>query len=914
VRGQYRSRVRAGLAFGAGLFVALSATASALAAGPTSAPAFSKTTTASRINLVSGADVQVDSRSVTVTADRTTNLRDGEVVNVSWRGAHPTGGIIYDSNSPAASNMEYPVAILQCRGVDSAAVPQSEQLRPETCFTQTPDVRYQYPSAGLFPPYRVDRYATAAERKLAVGRPAGATNCPGPYSTDAERWVHFIGVDGTDYPGGYAGCGGLAPEQSAQINALAPPNTTFASTDPQGNGNARFIVQSSESNASLGCDSTHPCSIVVIPVEGISCDAAATGLPSVDVPADVAAVASVCQRTGHYPPQAPGSVSGVGQGDQTVTGRLWWSASNWRNRVAIPVEWGQSASVCSIVDGRASEDIYGSQYLSQMTQQWQPKFCQDSTLFKLQHVQLGEVQAKNLLETSAGQSYTGVKAAFEAGPPQPVFSHPVVQAPTAITGFSIAYLMDDKNQHEYRNLKLTPRLLAKLLSMSYPDTVSLRAQWAKTAKYAALAANPLTILNDPEFLALNPGMADSRPLHTDAAATLYVMSSDSDVMMALTSYINVDPDARAWLDGKSDPWGMLVNPAYKGIALPVTSWPLLDRTVLSPPPTNCLYYSPVPYLPLVAAPVADPAQITQNVLYGITNSLVDCPDPPSNSPDLYKFMPLGRQPAGYRFLMGLVALGDTARYQLNSAALLSQKTGTVDDTMTDLSGRSFIGPTPDSLLSAAKLMVPDDSVGTWRMPYDRLRAHPDAYPGTLLISTAVPTKGLASDDAQKYAKFLHYAAGPGQTAGATPGTLPAGYEPMTAANGLGSMVAYTTKAADSVAAQSGEVPYVSGKVTPTSQPPSPSTLVPSSSGSIQPTSHDASSANSNIAAGSSQRTTTAPSVAGKPTVQPSSTHAISMASTISQPAGPAALILPGLVALAVISGAASVWFSGAGRR
>jgi hypothetical protein len=199
------------------------------------------------------------------------------------------------------------------------------------------------------------------------------------------------------------------------------------------------------------------------------------------------------------------------------------------------------------------------------------------------------------------------------------------------------------------------------------------------------------------------------------------------------------------------------------------------------------------------------------------------------------------------------------------------------------------------------------------MPYDTLRAHPDAYPGTLLISTAVPTKGLASADAQKYAKFLRYAAGPGQTAGATPGTLPAGYEPMTAANGLGSMVAYTTRAADSVAVQNGEVPYVSGKVTPTSQPPSPSTPVPSSSGSTQPT-RQGGSASPNIAAGSSQHTTTGALLAGKPTVQPSSTHAIVMASTIGQPAGPAALILPGLVALAVVSGAASVWFSGAGRR
>ncbi len=37
------------------------------------------------------------------------------------------------------------------------------------------------------------------------------------------------------------------------------------------------------------------------------------------------------------------------------------------------------------------------------------------------------------------------------------------------------------------------------------------------------------------------------------------------MIRALTTYINDDPAARAWLNGKPDPWGMVVNPAYRHI-------------------------------------------------------------------------------------------------------------------------------------------------------------------------------------------------------------------------------------------------------------------------------------------------------------------------------------------------------------
>ena len=61
-----------------------------------------------------------------------------------------------------------------------------------------------------------------------------------------------------------------------------------------------------------------------------------------------------------------------------------------------------------------------------------------------------------------------------------------------------------------------------------------------------------------------------------AASVLLALSGESDVTWALTSYINSNPAARAWLNGQPDPWGMTVNCEYKGIKLPVSSWPLLS--------------------------------------------------------------------------------------------------------------------------------------------------------------------------------------------------------------------------------------------------------------------------------------------------------------------------------------------------
>ena len=79
-----------------------------------------------------------------------------------------------------------------------------------------------------------------------------------------------------------------------------------------------------------------------------------------------------------------------------------------------------------------------------------------------------------------------------------------------------------ENGQPITNLKLDPRLLAKLLTSSYPSIVAVQGQ------YNALSNNPLNIAEDPEFQALNPNISDD--VTTQAAATILSLSSDSDVI------------------------------------------------------------------------------------------------------------------------------------------------------------------------------------------------------------------------------------------------------------------------------------------------------------------------------------------------------------------------------------------------
>jgi hypothetical protein len=792
-------------------------------------PAFSKTETITRSHVVPGQpDDVADTRTVSLNVDVTTELRDRQQIQVTWSGAHPTGGVTNDPNNPFAATEEYPMVLMECRGVDSSAVPVAQQISPETCWTQTASERYDYAGQDVFPPWRLDRYATADDRGPSVGRPSPLPKgCQA--TTSVDRWVPFVGADGTVYPGGSNGCGGIPPEGVTVIDPAAPPgNTTYAATDTSGNGAAKFTVWNSQSNASLGCSDTVPCAMVAIPIMGTSCDAESDNPPASDM--------TGCEATGLY---EPGSAAvGTGGGQLAVTGALWWTASNWRNRITVPLNFAPPANVCDILNNSTPLDLYGSPLMSEATEQWAPSFCTNPSLFKFQHVQTAEPEARNLLDTGS------IEAALTSEPEPGGYSTPTVNAPIAATGFVVSFDVDDQAGNPVSSLKLTPRLLAKLLTESYPSLNTLKSDAkalaaappdgstaAQFAEWTVFAHNPVDIVLDPEFQALNPGLITNNVAATEVAATILVLSGGSDITYALTSYINADPEARAWLNGTPDPWGMTVNPNYEGIQLPVDNWPLLD-SFLPPSLLNsalgsynpCLQASPVGFLPLVASPTSQLTTITLDAQYGIANSQTDCSEPIPGSATGAKLVAIGREPPGSQFLLTVTSYGDAARYRLNTAALETQSSADPSAKITDASGRTFVTPSPASLEAAARMLQPDSDAGVWDLPYGTLRTDPGgagAYPGTMLVYAAVPTTGLPATDAAEYATWLRFAAGAGQVSGTANGQLPDGFLPLTAQHGLGTEAAYTVTAAAAVAAQSGVVPPL------TPQPSVPSTPVPS---------------------------------------------------------------------------------------
>ncbi|MCW2494719.1 hypothetical protein [Jatrophihabitans sp.] len=879
----------------------------------TDAPAFTATKTVSRDNLVDGVNDVLDSRTVKVTVSKTQQLRDRQGITVTWSGAHPTGGLANDDTSTVGSYEEYPVVVMECRGSDSTTVPASKQVSPETCWTQTPSERFTYSQTGfLYPPWRMDEYAPTADRASDVNEPNPVpTDCPGLSGT---YWVPYIAASGVTYQGGYQGCAGLAPEEAFGSVADQPGSTTYGVADVNGNGSTQFITQSDLSNASIGCSATVACTLEVIPIEGISCDAAGTapapgGLAPADRPPSglVSRVQSLCTDTGQY---NAGDFNTGGQQDVSpVTGQYWWSASNWRNRIAVPLTFATSSDVCNTIGSTESTAlVYGAEAMQQATQQWSPSFCLNRNLFNLRHVQTSEPEAKNLL------SVGNVEAAFQAAPPDTPFTTPTVQAPTAVTGFAIAFDVDGSDGKPYPQLRLDARLLAKLMTESY------EACALDCLQFPALASNPIDITRDPEFQALNPNIRPS--LYFSASATLALISSDSDVITALTAYINDDPEARSWLDGRPDPWGMVVNPAYEGITLPTSRWPLLDThdAHFESGANPCLDQNQSPWLPLVASPLESPALIALNLQYDISDSQTTCQDP--GNPD-QKLVAVGRENQGTRFVLGLVSLADAERYDLPTAELQTQRT--TDDTVVfgNANGRTFVGPTDDALKAAAAMLKPDDKLGTWSVPYDAMRTTPaglNAYPGTLLVSTDVPTKGLDKTDAKNYSELLSFIAGAGQTPGLANGQLPPGYLPLTKANGLGALVNYTKAAAGDVLAQQCVVPHPTGAAAaapscnlpvtpPTSTAPTTSAAPTSASSTTPPTSTAPTTPEQTLPS----NPVTTPASSAKPSVTPSSSAAPSstpapVSAGKTQKIGPGALgfVLPILALLALLGLGGSV--------
>ena len=734
----------------AGLAPALAQPASATSAAVATTSGFHATKTLTRDRFVNGASTSTDTRDVTVDVDKTTELRGRERIRVSWSGAHPSGGRAANPYGEAGLAQEYPVVILQCRGRDDDTLPAAEQLAPSTCWTSTRQQRTQSASEAAAV-WRHDAYATEAQRDRISGV---ASFPPAASCTDvpilSTHVTTFAAANGTVFPA----CSSETMPPEAAVGASYPPSEIAAFTDVDGTGSTQFEVRSDLENESLGCSHTVACSVVVIPIMGISC-----------LDAD-----PVCNKAGRF---APGSSNFAHDGvDDTVSPLYWWSPSNWRNRFSVPITFGLPPDACDVLDKRSPTAFYGSELMSQATLQWAPAYCLRKDRFKFQHNRMADEAAFSLMESGqAPGAFLSSKRDIEGG-------DPVGYAPIAVTGFAVSYMIDKPdNAGELTALRLTPRLLAKLLTQSYPASDLGR-------QHPGLETNPLSINLDPEFKALNPGLDDRA---REAAATVLSLSQSSDVVRTLTEYMAADKDATAFVKGQPDPWGMKVNPSYKGISLPLSEWPLKDTFV----PTSsqeCLRANPSVYLSQVAAPVSYLRTVAEAVLDAWPNAQTRCDRPTSTDP--WKLGRIDRQGIGARFMLGITSLGDAARFGLRTAQLQTTR-------------KRFAGPDTASLTAAVKHATRPARLAPFTIKQVALQKDPRAYPGTMVVHAAARTAHLGQSDAAKVASFIRTATTEGQKPGPGNGQLPGGFLPIRRTGATAALFESAAQVADAVAAQNG---------------------------------------------------------------------------------------------------------------
>ncbi|WP_408898494.1 hypothetical protein ACJ5H2_05130 [Nocardioides sp. R1-1] len=672
---------------------------------------------------------------VTVSADHTANLRGRERVGITWTGAQPSGGRANDPFGPGGLNQEYPVVILQCRGT-------GDDVRPETCWTSSFGQRSQVSKSASDATWTEDLYALASATEQvtsSAGEVPGADRCPTVDRTGLlyTRLVPFVSAKGQVFPA----CDEKTMPPEAAADAALPANEIAAFTDADGKGSVQFEIRTDVENESLGCSKTVACSIVVIPIVGISCEAASSELER-----DLTVAEKSCRRTGQF---APGSSNSTGAGvDQAVSPALWWAQSNWRNRFVIPVTFGDPPDTCDILDPRAPTGFYGSELMAQAALQWAPAYCLNKKRFKFQHNQMPDKAGFSLMASGGGAAAL-VSSEYESP------GDPVGYAPVALTGFGIGYIIDRPgNAGEYTTLRLNARLLAKLLTQSYTGS-------SFGAGHPGMEQNPWAIMKDPEFIGLNPGLSQEAQ---EAGATLLSLSNSSDVIRRVTEYIARDKAAMDFVKGKPDPWGMRVNPSYRKVKLPRDEWPLLD-TYVPQGGTDCRAKNPLTYLSAVAAPVSTMRKIAEALLDSWPNVQTRCDTDLSVSPPVYKVGRTERQHYGERFMLGIVSLGDAQRYGLRTAGLETR------------SGR-YVTPTAASLTAAVELAEAKGKRTPYELDMARIRKAGDAYPGTMLVYAAARLRNLPEEDAAKVAQFIRIATSEGQRPGSGNGQLPGGFVPI----------------------------------------------------------------------------------------------------------------------------------------
>ncbi|MGQ0777171.1 MAG: hypothetical protein ACT4NY_22610 [Pseudonocardiales bacterium] len=680
----------------AGLLVVLTLMLSSAVFGLAGGSASAEPSAAGSAVTVSGSGEFADLK---ITVSQTTDLIN-QTVRVSWTGAKPT--------EPAIGRIErHFLQIMQCWGDDDTG-PRREQCQFGALLFQP----VKELALGSFVVARQVSYGTSLVDDEETYRQQ-----PGSFD---PAYVPFLSVTGKEVSGNF----------NEFYDAQSTNEIPIARTRLGGTGEEFFEIQTDTEAPGLGCGEPVVDGTATV---GRSCWLVIVPRGDTEVDGSKAAPNSPRQQLDSSP----------------------LSASNWANRIEVPLQFRPIGQACPI--GEAERRMLGHEFLSEAVGRWQPALCADGgTVYGYSQVS-DDTARRQLTQTSSpGMVFVTHPVPPASVPPD----RRIVYAPVALSGLSIAFLVERTagpiapeevkllDGQRFTELKLTPRLVAKLLTQSYWGAVpgGFEADYLKS--------NPSNLLVDPEFIELNPDFENYREFLS--IPDMLVPLGNLDGIEPLWSWINADKEARDFLDGNADRWGMKVNSNYQGMSLPIPNFPKSDLRC-DKPETD-----PIRICALDGYPYAnDMHEAGRAVSRG--DSLARTPAPAPDETGKHPLKKVDRQTPGRRGLLAIVDVAAAARYELPTAQLRN------------VSGE-FVAPATPSLLAGLAEMQPSAVEGV--LEPNPLTTAKDAYPLATVTYAATPPALLDTVAGKDYADFLRYAVGPGQEPGIEPGQLPFGYAPL----------------------------------------------------------------------------------------------------------------------------------------
>jgi hypothetical protein len=468
-----------------------------------------------------------------------------------------------------------------------------------------------------------------------------------------------------------------------------------------------------------------------------------------------------------------------GEAEIARSGLFW---DSWQHHIAFKLDFRPVGVRCEI--GAAEKQIAGSELMTQAIASWQPQLCQqeNGAAFVIIAGSDEDAAFKASLTTSNPLALTSRPLAQTAADPN-------VYAPIGVSSAVIAFNIDrrlstsvDDMPTEYRDreatpfseIKLTPRLLAKLLTASYIQALPSGADLKHIGFTNVFDKGPnaYNLTNDPDFLQWNDPEWQYQDVNAQSVADALMPTGRSDIAWTIWSYIMADKDARDFLNGVPDEWGMRVNPWYS------SNSSIIETGVGKEYPRDDY-------------PKADPVERKSTVDQGVGGTgalnLVGA-RPYASDYETAAYYTLrgdglivgswlggtnprwGREPRsliGSRAVIALTTSGSAAKFATISASLLND-------------AGQFVAPTASSMAAAVAAMTVTENSSVVGLDFGSAasKSATNAYPLTMPVYAAL---NPLMDDAPLravYADFIRFAAQSGQTPGVELGQLPAGYAPI----------------------------------------------------------------------------------------------------------------------------------------